>query len=364
MKEIQDIIRAYDQLDFTNVNTAMATVVHVDGSSYRRSGARMLVQDNGNWTGGISGGCLEGDALKKANFAMSTKKASVVTYDTTKDDGKQIGVGLGCNGIIDVLLHPIDPEDPNNPIEVLRLCSNERKVNIVLTIISVSGGTEIKAGDMIKFEGYDTINKYFDFRENTGLLADIDKTFETRKSTVKDCGDLKVFIEVLLPPVKIVLFGGFYDVLPLLKIGHELGWITNVVINPANAGKAISEHADTIIPKGEPVEVDDFTVFILMAHDFKTDKANLKLAFGTSVPYIGMLGPFKRRNNALDELQEEGMVITGADLDRLHNPVGLDIGATTPEEIAISIIAEIRSFFSQRSGGYLKNRVGTIHERA
>ena len=173
MKEIQDIIKAYDQMDFESTNVAMATVVHVDGSSYRRAGARMLVQDNGNWTGGISGGCLEGDALKKANFAMARKKADVVRYDTTQDDGKQIGVGLGCNGIIDVLLHPVDPEDPKNPVEVLRSCSEERKVNIVLTIISCTDSAPVKPGDMIKFDGYNTINEYFNFRENTQFLSDI-----------------------------------------------------------------------------------------------------------------------------------------------------------------------------------------------
>ncbi len=351
-------------MDFESTNIAMATVVHVDGSSYRRAGARMLVQDNGNWTGGISGGCLEGDALKKANFAMARKKADVVRYDTTQDDGKQIGVGLGCNGIIDVLLHPVDPEDPNNPVEILRSCSSERKVNIVLTIISCSNTTAVKPGDMIKFEGYNTINEYFNFRENTEFLSDIDKTFETRKSVVKDYGDLSVFIEVLLPPVKLVLFGGFYDVLPLLKIGHEVGWITNIVMNPSKAGKSITDIADSIIPKGEKVDVDEFTAFVLMAHDYKTDKTNLKMAFGTSVPYIGMLGPLKRRNEAIEELVAKGDLISDTDLDRLHNPVGLDIGATNPEEIAIAIIAEIRSFFSKRSGGYLKNRVGTIHERA
>ena len=324
----------------------------------------MLVQDNGNWTGGISGGCLEADALKKANFAMAKKKADVVRYDTTQDDGKQIGVGLGCNGIIDVLFHPVDPEDPKNPIEILRSCSKERKVNILLTIISCSSNETVKPGDMIKFEGNNTINDYFNFRGNTEFLSDIEKTFETRKSTVKNYEDMNVFIEVLLPPVKLVLFGRFYDVLPLLKIGHEVGWITNIVMNPSNAGKSITDIAGTIIPNGEKVDVDEFTAFILMAHDFKTDKANLKRAFETSVPYIGMLGPFKRRNDTLDELQEEGVVISDTDLDRLHNPVGLDIGATNPEEIAIAIIAEIRSFFSKRSAGHLKNRVGTIHERA
>src|ERR1700726_3614252 len=103
MKEIMAIINAYDKIDKEQTGAALATVVRVEGSSYRRTGARMLVMDNGVWIGGISGGCLEGDALKRARLAISKLEPSLITYDTTEEDAYQIGVGLGCNGIIDVL---------------------------------------------------------------------------------------------------------------------------------------------------------------------------------------------------------------------------------------------------------------------
>src|SRR5580765_1415322 len=113
MKEIQSILSAYSQIDFSKTAAALATVVRVEGSSYRRTGARMLVLDNGTYLGGISGGCLEGDALRRAQKAIASEKASVVTYDTTKDDDHQVGVGLGCNGIIDVLFTPLNPNEQN-----------------------------------------------------------------------------------------------------------------------------------------------------------------------------------------------------------------------------------------------------------
>src|SRR5215831_15553094 len=100
MKEIQAIVKAYNEIDFSRTQAALATVVHVEGSSYRRMGARMLVLDNGTFLGGISGGCLEGDALRRARNAIAQNKPSVITYDTTQEDGQQVGVGLGCNGII------------------------------------------------------------------------------------------------------------------------------------------------------------------------------------------------------------------------------------------------------------------------
>src|SRR5947209_12785777 len=110
----------------------MATVVRVEGSSYRRMGARMLIQDNGNYIGGISGGCLEGDALRRAQKAIFENKASLITYDTTQEDGHEIGIGLGCNGIIDVLITPVAFSDQNT-IKVLRSVQSTREPVILIT---------------------------------------------------------------------------------------------------------------------------------------------------------------------------------------------------------------------------------------
>ena len=115
MKEIKNIIGAYYKSVEQGRQTALATVVHLEGSSYRRPGARMLITDNGQLTGAISGGCLEGDALRKALLAMAEQKPMLVTYDTMDDDDAKFGVGLGCNGIIQVLIEPIDANQPNNP---------------------------------------------------------------------------------------------------------------------------------------------------------------------------------------------------------------------------------------------------------
>src|SRR5437016_9701988 len=135
MKEIKAIIKAYDEADKTSVGLALATVVRVEGSSYRRTGARMLIMDNGVWVGGISGGCLEGDALKRAQLAIRKSTPTLITYDTTEDDPYQIGVGLGCNGVIDVLLTPLNADNKNNPVEVLKRCVEaSRETHVLITI--------------------------------------------------------------------------------------------------------------------------------------------------------------------------------------------------------------------------------------
>ena len=117
MKEIRDIILAGERALLQGKQFALATVVHVEGSSYRRPGARMLITEDGMLTGAISGGCLEGDALRKALLVMSQQKPMLVTYDTMDDDDAKFGVGLGCNGIIQVLIEPIRPGQENNPLQ-------------------------------------------------------------------------------------------------------------------------------------------------------------------------------------------------------------------------------------------------------
>ena len=355
MKEIKDIITAYQSLDLSDNKVAMATVIYVAGSSYRRAGARMLVQDNGIYIGGISGGCLEGDALKKANHCIARNRTEVVRYDTSQEGEGAIGAGLGCNGIIDVLLTPIHENDDNNPIKILQSCVNDRQPNCLITVISSSIDT-FTAGDMHKFANNQELFP-------AKVLADIQIAMKSGRSVVKDYEDLSVFIEILLPSLNIVLFGSSYDVYPILKIGNELGWDMAVVCNTNKVTKSMKTLCKNIYAKDAEIPYDDFTAFVLMAHDYKTDKDSLQMALQLDVPYVGMLGPLKRRNKALEELASEGICITAAQKQRLFNPIGLDIGSITPEEIALAILAEIRACFSGRNGRFLREKTGTIHER-
>src|SRR6187431_2928393 len=127
MKEIRDIIKAFDEAQKLGKKTALATVVHVEGSSYRRPGARMLVTEDGQLTGAISGGCLEGDALRKALLSIHQQQNKLVTYDTTHEDDLQFGIQLGCNGIVDILFEPIISDHPFNPIHLLQELISERR---------------------------------------------------------------------------------------------------------------------------------------------------------------------------------------------------------------------------------------------
>lgn len=370
MKEIRQIVAAYGQIDFSKNKTALATVVRVEGSSYRRTGARMLVLDNGTYLGGISGGCLEGDALRRAQKAILSNQASVVTYDTTRDDHTQIGVGLGCNGIIDVLFTPLDPADLDNPIYLLREQADTRIPRLLATITGCENTPEI-LGRSILFENPTQWKLEFPLSElaETVLPDALQclKKGETQTLFYKTGtgGDVRVCLEVLMPETHLVLYGNNNDIYTLARTSKELGWNLTVVANPLKVEKSLFALASQVLhPSGEiqPL-IDPYTAVVLMAHDYKTDFQNLRNLLHSQARYIGLLGPRKRAQKMFDALGAEGNPVSEKDLARIFAPTGLDIGAVTPEEIALSIAAEIRAYFAGRNAASLRLRASAIHEK-
>jgi xanthine dehydrogenase accessory factor len=372
MKEIKAIISAYDKVDKAANQAALATVVRVEGSSYRRMGARMLVLDNGVWVGGISGGCLEGDALKRARLAITKSEASLITYDTTEDDAYQIGVGLGCNGIIDVLFTPLNFEDKNNPVEVLKRCvTANRQTHVLVTISGAEGDWQhIKTGGVVQYNGRESLKVFENNILENQLYNAIANQVENSRSApwqIELAGGkkLSVFIEILLPEIHLVLMGHQYDIYPLARLAKEIGWPVTMVSNPLKVNTNFLNAVDAVIgyDKLNEITIDQYTAVVLMAHDYKTDKTNLPKALVTNAFYIGILGPRVRSEKMFNELTAEGKPINEKNMARIYAPAGLDIGAISPEEIALSIIAEIKTVFAKREGGFLKLRHAPIHER-
>jgi xanthine/CO dehydrogenase XdhC/CoxF family maturation factor len=362
MKEIRTIVGAWQSIDFQTTRAALATVVRVEGSSYRRAGARMLVLDNGVYLGGISGGCLEGDALRRAQKGIALQRPSVITYDTTQDDDYQIGVGLGCQGVVDVLFTPLESDDPGCPMRVLAGLTGIRQLAVVVTVTGTPDPEMLGRTCLYTDEA--------SFREAVPLgpaasqvFTDIRSAQHERQSRSVVYGELHLFVEVILPAVHVVAFGGSYDMRTLLQQTRELGWDSTVVLNTARIDKTLVAAAATVLDsRGSAAPMlDDYTAVLLMSHDYRTDMSNLQRVLPSRVPYIGMLGPRKRAERLFDALAEAGCPLGDEDLRRVYAPAGLDIGAATPEEIALSILAEIRCHFSRRQGGPLRLRAGSIY---
>lgn len=371
MKEIRAIIKAYDEAAQDKTKLALATVVRVEGSSYRRTGARMLVMDNGVWVGGISGGCLEGDALKRARTAIESAKSTLITYDTTDDDPYQIGVGLGCNGIIDVLFTPLDINDPNNPVEILKQClASVRETHVLVTITGLEGKWEnVQPGFVIRYTGSQSL-AFLGDDVSVQLCPAIEKQLHTGHSApvhiaISSDKILEAFIEILPPEIHLVLMGHQYDVYPLSQLIKEMGWRLTIIANPIKLNSLVAAIADEVVPAENFTDllIDGHTAIILMAHDYKTDKYNLPKVLKTQAAYIGMLGPRMRSEKIWQELENEGIPVSSEDMKRIYAPVGLDIGAVTPEEIALSLIAEVKAALSGRDGSFLRLRQTAIHQR-
>jgi xanthine dehydrogenase accessory factor len=373
MKEINDIIKAFDEAQLKHQQTALATVVHVEGSSYRRPGARMLVAEDGRLTGAISGGCLEGDALRKALLAMQQQKPVLVTYDTSDEDDAKLGMGLGCNGIIQVLIEPIYTADTTNPVELLKMIAGRRQKAVLVTLFSLQDKKGTQPGTCILLTNDHII------ADEKLMMKDIlqkhaAEVMEKQQSSFKNYKngqqELTAFIEMLKPAVSIIIIGAGNDVLPLMKIADILGWQITVVDGRPNYATAerFGNGCQVLVSKPEnvldKVTIDEQTVFVLMTHNYNYDMAMVENLLSRNVVYTGMLGPRKKKQQMLDELAKKGIHFSPEQLSILHSPVGLDIGAETPEEIALSIVAEIKAVLSGRETLSLKNNTAVIHPRS
>jgi xanthine/CO dehydrogenase XdhC/CoxF family maturation factor len=372
MKELQEIVNAFDKAVAAGRQTALATVVLVEGSSYRRAGARMLITEDGQLTGAISGGCLEGDALRKARLVMAQNKPMLVTYDTMDDDDAKFGVGLGCNGIIHILIEPIFPENNEGPINFFKLFLSKREPVVLLTLFTLNNRQAAQPGTCLLLTKDEKFTGSFpDDEIKPDLLADARYVLKNGNSVTKTyvySNGLTCFIELLHPAVSLVIFGAGNDAIPLVQIAAILGWHITLVDGRANyavperfplAKKIIITKPDTALSQ---IVADSRTVFVLMTHNYNYDLAILRQLLPMEPVYLAALGPKKRLARMLDEIREDGMDITERHLKSVYGPAGLDIGSENADEIALSIIAEIQSVLNKRQGISLREKA-VVHDR-
>lgn len=324
----------------------------------------MLVSSNGHWVGGISGGCLEGDALKRSQKAIFNNKSSLVVYDTMDDDSNQIGVGLGCNGRIEVLFTPIDFEIHDNPIEQLRTVSTSNSPSILLKLVESNSDIYNLGHSQLISQSSSSLD--FCDIDSKALQSAIQEVTLKKRPLLKefittDEQKTKVLIEYIRPETKLIIVGDNYDVCALVGIATELGWECHIIGRKKKLSKKTFKVAKAVYEFEDfsQVPLDPYTAVLLMTHDYKWDKKILPQVIDKEVPYIGMLGPKKR----MLKMKEDLGLSTLDEISYFHSPVGLDIGAESPEEIALAIAAEIVAAFRGRKGGGLRYREGVIHER-
>ena len=351
---------------------ALATIVAVRGSTYRRPGARLLVPEEGAPIGNISGGCLEGDVADVARLVMKEGVARLASWDLTADDDAVWGLGLGCNGAIAVFVEPADKAA--EVAGALRMAlEEERPISVVTVLETTVPGVEYGARLVVR-PGGETEGTLGDRQldraaAEAALLLLAKEHSEVRRLAGTD-GEVRAFVEVLEPPLRLLVCGAGHDAIPLVRAATVLGWKAIVVDDrpgflneerfPGAAGFVSVERPD-MAAKVAPV--DERTHAVVMTHNFLRDKDYLRSLLSSPARYIAMLGPSARTERLIAELREEGVEFGEAERARIHGPAGLDLGSEGPEEIAQAIVAEIIAARHGRKGGFLRERKGPIHDR-
>ncbi len=369
MSEIADVLAAIESLAAKGERMALATIVAVRGSTYRRPGARLLVPEEGAPVGNISGGCLEGDVADMARVVMDEGRARLAGWDLTADDDAVWGLGLGCNGAIEVFIEPA--ERAAEVAGALRMALEEERPICVVTVVE-STDPEVAPGArlVVPLEG-DPSGTVGTPAADAAALAAAREQLEAERSEVRTLTDgVRAFVEVLEPPVRLVICGAGHDAIPLVRGAAVLGWNAVVADDretfltrdryPDAAGFV---HVEAPEDAAKAAAVDERTFVVVMTHNFLRDKAYLRTMLTSPAAYVGMLGPAARTERLLAELADEGVEVTPERRARIHGPAGLDLGSEGPEEIAQSILAEIVAVRRGRGGGFLKERPGPIHDR-
>ncbi|HEV2802296.1 MAG TPA: XdhC/CoxI family protein [Pyrinomonadaceae bacterium] len=382
MNEVRALVEAFDAATRRGERCALATVVSVEGSSYRRPGARMLVCEGGTSTGTISAGCLEADVVEHAKRVIrGGDEAVLVEYDTASTGEEMAwGLGLGCNGVVRVLVEPVAPGSLY--VEALRRSCEGQTDAAPIQVATVYGHTpsspsaaRIETGARLFIEEGGEVGREKLSGEAAAMLEGEVRalSFGGVMSGAHifdvDGAGVKVFVETLLPPVPLVIFGAGHDALPIVELARGLGWYTEVVdpqTRPASLSRFAAADRVTLARPEEvsaEVSISSRTLALLMSHNYSHDLVLLKFLLASPARYIGVMGPRKRTERMLNDLAaaDEAFRLGEEDRERLYSPAGLDIGANSPAEIALSIVAEMRAVLDGRRGGTLRERRGSIH---
>lgn len=331
MKHWQETERILDhlvQLASLDRPAALAVVVHIQGSAYRRPGARLLVEADGTSRGGVSGGCLEEDVRLVAREALRTGRPCLRHYDTGTDDTKVWGLGLGCNGSVDVFVQPVATEAERAPWRrVHERLRGDRTFTLNLVTAGPRAGAAWIAGE--------------------GGHGDAPE-------------DGTLFVEAFAPPPRLLICGAGDDALPLAEAATTVGW--RVVVADHRPAYLTAERFPAARGLFQVRPDDDLrdlalgpdTYAVVMTHSFRHDREWTRRLLQTDVPYLGLLGPRARADTILAE--------TGAaHRDRVYGPVGLDLGADGPEQVALCIVAELMALWSGRDARHLRAKEVSVH---
>jgi len=335
----------------------LGTVVATEGSTYRKPGAMMLIAADSSYRGLISGGCLEADLAAQAREVFADGQTRKVCYDMSESDDFAWGLGLGCDGIIHLMLQRLDRNTGFGFLETLDQAWQARS-NGLLSLVIASSDPGHSAGDFALNCGNPFITGDSRLMNNTqtheGALFSGGHDMSRRywqESFTSDSGKVDLLLIPIMPPPIILICGAGHDAVPVARLATEMGWNCLIVDHRSGFARvdrfpdSCEVHVLQPAELSQNIPLDQVDAAVLMTHHLGHDRAYLTQVVAAAVSYIGLLGPRARRDRLLSEI--------GASDVHVFGPAGLDIGAEMPESIALAIIAEIHAFLNRRDGSML-----------
>lgn len=357
---MRDILPHLDDWQAAGEEVALATVVRVRGSAPRPLGSRLVVTGSGRMAGSVSGGCVESDVFERAQRVLESGHAELVRYDPA--DESEVRVGLACGGSIDVLIEAFAPTEAWSAVRTAQ--SRRSKVGWCVAV-----GPERLRGRRLAVSASGERIGSIDAELDERLVADVQRRMTAPGAAACEFslhgGAAQILIETFLPSPSLYVVGATHIAIPLCRLAKELGFRVHV-IDPRSifATEERFGEVDELIcawpdEAFEKIDLDDDSHVVALTHDVKFDLPALAIALRSDAAYIGALGSRRTHERRLARLREQGFA--AAELAKIRTPVGLDLGARTPEEIALSILSEIVATRHGRTGGPLIHRRAPIH---
>lgn len=352
--EAVQIVQGRREARALGLRAALATIVRVTGSAYRREGTRMLIREDGVQTCMVSGGCLEPEIAARALEVMQTGQAIVVPYDLSED--LVWGLGIGCGGAVDVRIERVDQSN-----RVLDAWFAALEAGEPAALVTPLGGAE---GRMLVLGTGEVLGE---LSEDALPAAQGILTQPTPHARSVFLNRAELFVDVSTPPAELVIFGAGHDARPLSRLAVDLGYTVRVV--DVRAAFATPEHfpgaqIELVAPEdfAEQLPLTERSHVVVMNHHLERDQWSLAHALAGPAPFVGLLGPRSRFEQLQGGLRDAGQPLTPAQAVRVRTPVGLRLGAESPEEIALSILGELMALRRGQGGGFLSGHAGRIHD--
>ena len=356
-REAERLLDAIRQVRAAGERAALATVVRVQGSAYRREGARMLVRQNGTFECALSGGCLEPSVVEAAARVIATGEPVVASYDLAEDS--LWGLGVGCSGAVDIRIERLE-DDAMTRVWLAVLEHGDAAV-MVTPLTGVSGWLVVRGtGEIVGGLTDPAIEREAITRAGVRLRAPLPQSGPER------LGGVELFYEISLPPPELVMFGAGHDAVPLATLAWTLGFVVTVVDVRDAYLTADRFPGATLVPAhfsrfADAVTLNPGCFVVVMNHHVERDQESLRFSLESDAAYIGVLGPSSRYQKLLAGLADQGYAPSQPILSRVRSPVGLSLGAETPEEVAVSILGEILAVRRGFTSGFLSGSAASLH---